>query len=111
MAARSAGGLAVIALVVGALGGGCASVDVAGSGWSKSGAGVQQVTLDEMDCARASQDAGRTRDLILGGVFDVARLAIENTQEQRAFEGCMSGRGYRQAAARSDRTRGSTSRS
>jgi len=64
-----------------------------------------------MDCARAAQGTGRTPDLILGGVFDVGRIVLESAQEQRAFERCMAGRGYRQAAARSEVSRGSTSRS
>jgi len=86
---------AAIALAIGVLGAGCASVDATGSGWTRPGAGVQEVTLDAMGCARAAEDAGHTPDLILGGVVDVARLVVENAHERRAYERCMSGRGYR----------------
>jgi hypothetical protein len=86
-------------------------MDVAGRGWAKPSAGVQQVTLDEMDCARAAQGAGRTPDPILGGLVDVVRLVMESAQERATFERCMAGRGYRQAAVRSEVIEGGTSRS
>lgn len=98
-----------VALATGALGAGCASVDVSGSGWTKPGSGVQQITLDEMDCVRAAWAVGHSPDLILGGVFDVARLAIDGAREQGAYARCMTERGYRQAAARSELTPGITS--
>ena len=105
MTARAARGVALLALAALVGGAGCASatMGVAGSGWAKPATGVQQVTFDEMDCARAAQGTGRTPDLVLGGVFDVARLVIDHARERGTFERCMAGRGYRQAAARSDR--------
>ena len=97
MTARTARGVALLALAALIGGAGCASatMDIAGAGWAKPVTGVPQVTVDELDCARASQGAGRTPELVLGGVFDVARLVIESAQEQGAFERCMAGRGYR----------------
>jgi len=87
--------VAALALAIFVHGAGCASVDATGSGWARPSAGVQEVTLDAIWCARAAEDAGHTPDLILGGVVDVARLVVENAQARRAYERCMSGRGYR----------------
>ena len=99
MTTGRAAGLCAILLAVGAPAAGCAtpSIDVAGFGWSKAGAGVQQVTLDEVACARAAQAAPRTLDLVLGGLFDVARVTIETAGARQVYERCMAGRGYRQA--------------
>jgi hypothetical protein len=77
---------------------GCAvHPDLGGTQWSRPGAMLQDVTLDEVDCARRAHDAADTPDLILGGVLDVVRLSIEDGQRRTAFDRCMVDRGYRRA--------------
>ena len=79
--------------------GGCApQFDISGTAWAKSGAFVQQTTLDEMECARLASRAYWTPDLILGGLLDVVRVTIENAQMETAFSGCMRGKGYQRTA-------------
>jgi hypothetical protein len=82
----------VLALV--AFGGCTAAFDVTGREWQKAGAGLPQVTLDETECARNAFEAGDTPDLILGGLLDVVRLAVENSAQARTYRDCMTSRGY-----------------
>lgn len=84
-------GLAALVLLAGCV----SKVDVSGAAWMKSGAGVQQVTLDQIDCARLAGAIELTPDLILGGLFDVGRLAVDNVRDRNAYDRCMTDRGYR----------------
>jgi hypothetical protein len=84
--------IVVLALV--SFGGCTAAFDVTGREWQKAGADLPQVTLDETECARNAFDAGDTPDLILGGVLDVVRLAVENSTQARTYRDCMTSRGY-----------------
>lgn len=84
--------LALIALA--GLAGCAVHPDLAGTQWSRPGAMLQDVTLDEVDCARRAHEAADTPDLILGGVLDAVRLAVEDGQRRTAFRRCMVDRGY-----------------
>src|SRR2546422_61030 len=68
---------------------GCA-LDLSGSAWKKSGAMVQQVTADEMKCARQTYEIGYAPDLGVGGLLDVLRLAVNEARRQSAFRGGMT---------------------
>jgi hypothetical protein len=75
--------------------GGCASnLDIAGLEWGKSGVATDQVTLDELECAREANEAGRPPDLFVGGLVDIARVVFEERARTGAFNGCMRGKGY-----------------
>ena len=77
---------------------GCAPhFDIGGGDWAKPGAYVQQTTLDEMECARTASRAYWTPDLIVGGLVDVVRVKIEDTQMSTAFSSCMRSKGYQPA--------------
>ena len=87
--------LALALLVaVGTLAGCTTRYDLSGADWTKSGAGILTVTLDEMECVREAREAGRTPDLIVGGVADVARLVVEEGQRGGAYRSCMLTKGY-----------------
>jgi hypothetical protein len=74
---------------------GCsAKYDLAGTSWAKPNTMVQQVTLDEIDCAREAREASHTPDLILGGLIDVGRYFYEERQRFSTYERCMVARGY-----------------
>lgn len=72
---------------------GCTTVHDPGE-WSKSAASVQQITFDDMECERQSRDIPGTPDLIVGGVVDIPRIAIENGQREHIYTRCMHERGY-----------------
>lgn len=91
--------LALALTVVAVLTGCAVHPDVGGTQWTRPGAMLQDVTLDEVDCARQTHDAADTPDLVLGGVLDVARLVIEDGQRRTSFHRCMVDRGYRPADA------------
>lgn len=78
---------------------GCAAphFDVGGGDWAKSGAGVQQVSLDEMECARTASRAYSTPELFVGGLVDAVRVKIEDGQMTSAFARCMESKGYQPA--------------
>jgi hypothetical protein len=89
-------GLVLLAAVIVA---GCASqFDVAGVEWGKPGATINQVTLDELECARDAADVGQTYDAIVGGVVDVVRVIIEERARTASFNDCMTSRGYTKRA-------------
>lgn len=89
---------ALIALVVLA---GCAvHPDIGGTEWTRPGAMLQDVTLDEVDCARRAHDAADTPDLVVGGLVDLVRFAIEDGQRRTDFDRCMVDRGYQRVASR-----------
>jgi hypothetical protein len=74
---------------------GCsAKYDLAGTAWAKPNTLVQQVTLDEIDCAREAREASSTPDLIVGGLLDVGRYFYEERQRFGTYERCMITRGY-----------------
>jgi hypothetical protein len=66
--------------------------------WKKPAATMQQLTADDVECERVARDAGHTPDLIVGGVVDVVRLAIEAGQRESSYRGCMRSRGYERRA-------------
>jgi hypothetical protein len=71
------------------------NLDVAGTDWGKPGAPINQVTLDELECARASSDnTVRPPDLLVGGLVDVARIAIQEGAARSSYNGCMRAKGY-----------------
>ena len=84
-----------MALLALALLGGCTTkYDLTGSDWTKPGTLIQQITQDEMECVRDAREAGWTPDLVLGGLVDVARVFIEETQRSGRYRRCMTAKGY-----------------
>lgn len=76
---------------------GCATVRDA-MDWTKPAATLPQLTADDVDCEREARDAGHTPDLIVGGLADVARYAVEESQRNHAYDRCMRARGYERRA-------------
>ena len=76
---------------------GCA-LDLGGVEWRKPGAMVQEVTVVEVECARKALEIGPGPDLILGGLLDVGRLAIQELRQATAFNSCMTSAGYQRAS-------------
>jgi len=76
---------------------GC-TLDLAGTEWQKPGAMVQQVTVVEVECARKAQEIGPGPDLILGGLLDVGRLALQESRQSAAFNSCMTSAGYQRSS-------------
>jgi hypothetical protein len=73
--------------------GACTTVHDPGD-WSKPAASVQQITFDDMECERQSREIAGTPDLIVGGVVDIPRIAIEHGQREHIYTRCMTDRGY-----------------
>jgi hypothetical protein len=76
---------------------GC-TLDLWGTEWRKQGAMVPEVSLAEVECARKAFEVGPGPDLILGGLLDVARLAIQESQQAAVFDSCMTSAGYQRAS-------------
>lgn len=68
--------------------------DLSGGDWTKPGTTIQEVTYDEMDCVRTAREAGYTPDLVVGGLVDVGRYFVEESQRGGAYRSCMETRGY-----------------
>lgn len=87
--------LALALLVAfGSLAGCTTKYDLSGAAWRKPDMGIQAVTLDELECVRAAREAGRTPDLVVGGLADVGRLFVEERQRSDAYKRCMVAKGY-----------------
>ena len=84
--------LLVVTLVVLA---GCTRVlDISGSEWRKANASIQQVTYDQVECARATERAGDLPDTIVGGLADAIVRPMEDRKRGAAYDECMRSRGY-----------------
>jgi hypothetical protein len=76
---------------------GC-TLDLRGTEWKKPGAMFQDVSLVEVECARKAFEIGPGPDLILGGLLDVGRLAVQESRQSSAFDDCMTGAGYQHSS-------------
>jgi hypothetical protein len=86
-------------LATGTLAGCSVKYDLSGADWKKPGVNIQTVTLDEMECVREAREAGRTPDLVVGGLVDVGRYFVEERQREARYLGCMQAKGYQPAGA------------
>jgi hypothetical protein len=86
--------LAIALLVIGNLTACTVKYDLSGAEWSRSGTMIQDTTYDEMECVRAAREAGRTPDLVVGGLADVGRLFVEERQRSSEYRRCMLAKGY-----------------
>jgi hypothetical protein len=76
---------------------GCTRVlDISGGEWRKGNASIQQVTYDEVECARDSEKAGDLPDTIVGGMADAIVRPLEDRRRGAAYDACMRSRGYDQ---------------
>ena len=75
---------------------GC-TLDLRGTEWKKPGAMFQDVSLVEVDCARKAFEIGPGPDLILGGLLDVVRIAVQESGQANAFSDCMTSAGYQRS--------------
>jgi hypothetical protein len=74
---------------------GCTRViDISGADWSRPGASIQQVTFDEVECARETLYAGDIRDTIVGGIVDAFVVPLEDRRRAAAYDQCMVAKGY-----------------
>jgi hypothetical protein len=89
--------LATLAAVACVLAGCAPQFDIGGGVWAKPGTAIQQITLDEMECARTASRAYGTPESFVGGLVDVVRVKIEDTQMTNAFSRCMESKGYQPA--------------
>jgi hypothetical protein len=87
-----------IVLGAGLLTGCAARMDVAGGEWTKPNTRGPQVSRDEYECVWVAGETVRTPDLVVGGWFDAGRYVVEERQRGRAFERCMTARGYKPAS-------------
>jgi len=76
---------------------GC-TLDLRGTEWKKPGAMFQDVSLVEVECARQAFEIGPGPDLILGGLLDVGRIAVQESRQANAFSDCMTGAGYQRSS-------------
>lgn len=73
-------------------------LDLRGTEWKKPGAMFQEVSLVETECARSAFEIGTGPDLILGGLLDVGRIAVQESRQSSAFSDCMKHAGYERAS-------------
>src|SRR6516162_1935570 len=76
---------------------GC-TLDLRGTEWKKPGAMFQEVSLVETECARKAFEIGPGPDLILGGLLDVGRIAVQESRQANAFNDCMTSAGYQRSS-------------
>ena len=73
-------------------------LDLRGTEWKKPGAMFQEVSLVETECARSAFEIGTGPDLILGGLLDMGRIAVQESRQSGAFSDCMKQAGYERAS-------------
>jgi hypothetical protein len=83
---------------------GCTRViDISGAEWRRANTSIQQETFDEVECARATENAGDLPDTIVGGLADAIVLPLEDRRRGAAFDGCMVAKGYAPVAEVTDK--------
>jgi hypothetical protein len=74
---------------------GC-TLDLEGTKWQRPQMMAQQITAAEYECAHKAFAVGPGPDLILGGLLDVKRLAVQEWRQSKTFDDCMTALGYTQ---------------
>lgn len=87
----------VLVVITTMLLGGCTTWDL-GHKWTKTGVAAQQLTLDDIDCRRLASDAGSAPESFVGGFIDAVRAEVDYVQRVRAYDRCMTDRGYARVA-------------
>jgi len=92
--------VASVLVVAGLLLTGCTRVlDVSGNEWRRANTSIQQITLDEVECARASEKDGDLPETYVGGIADMIVIPLEDVLRSASYDRCMSKRGYEKATA------------
>ena len=73
-------------------------LDISGTDWRRQGASFQQVTLDEVECARGSDHAGDLPDTVVGGIADAIVVPLADARRGAAYDRCMETKGYARVA-------------
>jgi hypothetical protein len=76
---------------------GC-TLDLRGNEWRKPDVMFQDASLAEVECARKAFEIGPGPDLILGGLLDVGRIAVQESRQANAFDDCMTSAGYQRSS-------------
>jgi hypothetical protein len=76
---------------------GC-TLDLRGNEWQKPSAMNPDVSLAEVKCARKAFEIGPGPDLILGGLLDVGRIAVQESRQGNAFDDCMTSAGFQRSS-------------
>ncbi len=74
----------------------CTTRDL-GQRWTKPAVAMQQLTLDDVECARRAYETPPLPDTIVGGLADVVRVTLEESRRERTYTRCMSSHGYTRA--------------
>ena len=85
--------LTAVIVVAAALAAGCTTWDL-GTQWTRSSTMMQQITYDNMECARLDEAVKRTPETILGGVLDLGMLTISEMARISRYNDCMTSKGY-----------------
>ena len=94
--------LAPLVVIVVLLGSACTRVlDISGADWRRQGTSIQQVTLDEMECARSSEKDGDLPDTVIGGFADLVVVSLEDKLRGASYDRCMQKKGYASAVTES----------
>jgi hypothetical protein len=85
---------AVVLLCAAVLVAGCTTADLHRPPLGKPGAGIGEISQDDLECRRLARDIPGTPETYVGGVADLVRTVIEEGQRQGIYERCMTSRGY-----------------
>lgn len=80
-------------ILAGMLAAGCTTWDL-GTWWTRPNTMMQQMTLDNIECARLDEDVKRTPETILGGVLDLGMLTYSEIARISRYDDCMTSKGY-----------------
>jgi hypothetical protein len=81
--------LALLPLALGA----CSAVHYP-KDWAKPGAGVGEITYDEVQCQRASDDINSGPGTFIGGVPDLVLYELQESRREQTYQRCMEAKGY-----------------
>ena len=72
---------------------GCTTWDL-GTRWTRPNTMMQQMTYDNVNCARLDEEVKRSPETILGGVLDLGVLTASEIARISRYNECMTSKGY-----------------
>lgn len=62
--------------------------------WAKGGADVREVTYDEVQCQRASDNIDAGPGTFIGGIPDLILFELQEVRREQIYQRCMAAKGY-----------------
>jgi hypothetical protein len=83
-------------VVLAAAAAGCTTTPLVPEVWTRSGATVGELTLDDLQCRRTSEMTGNGSGsgTYVGGLADAVVVTVQHVRREKTYAACMEAKGY-----------------